>query len=537
VFLPIQINRLSEEVVEVRSPQRRVIAHCRLTGEKLGHILSELDSADYMVRRRLFEDLKQRASSHQRCPCFQPCAKQLWLCYEIGFGTERNEQAAAKWRSKCTNRTWDAQEYMAFINDQYHDVEKAARYDRLSTLVGYQNAPATATLTKYREDGRLEEAEVVCRRELEARKQSMGPESRAYLAQLTLLSTILVEIGDPEQSLRVADEALKTHREVYGWDDIGSLGAFNYYINVVFHHGLFEQAEKVQLQFLDIAKQLAFDGRHRTYQTSRIMLVAIYHFQGRFDECLSEAKSLLEEQLVHLDETHPEVLNTRFWVCLARLVLGDNVNGILEDTRQLVLDYECVARPDDDGALLSRELLARVLLAMAKPDPSTPVNEEFLDESLQILVDGVLDRVEDPNGIYSRTDSESEETEQSSDSDLSMENANDDDSGSISEAELESQSGLDTLGNVNFSLLLVAYTTFICGLGFKLDFKNIRKSVPVVTSEEFISRFPESHLDLVGLKRVLPLVEKLKSLARSGITDGAEVDQILWALSHRWLLT
>jgi len=41
---------------------------------------------------------------------------------------------------------------------------------------------------------------------------------------------------------------------------------------------------------------------------------------------------------------------------------------------------------------------------------------------------------------------------------------------------------------------------------------------------------------MARLEKVLPLVEKLEILTHSGITEGAEVDKILWGLSYRWLL-
>ena len=515
-------------------PKWSVTAQCKLTDRKLGHILSDLDSADYMVRRRLHQDLKRRVASHNGCACFQACAKQLWFCYELGFGTERNQQAAANWLSQCTDTAWDPAEYLGRISDQYCDAEKEARDDRLSTLIGYLTASATVSMTKYRESGRLEEAEATCRQELEARKQSMGPQNRAYLAQLMLLSAILTETEDAPGSLRTAEEAAQTYTEFYGEEDLGALGARNYHVNVLFHFGLFEDARKLQLDLLAL-KRSKFGSKHRTTQTSWTMLIAIYHFQGRFEECLSEAKNLLDEQLAHLEDTHPDALNTRFWICHARLALGHNVNDILRDVRQLVLDYDAVAIPGDEGALLAKELLARVLLAMAKPDPSAPVIEEYLDESLEILVDKVLDRMEDPDGVFSDTGSEG--SSQPSDGDVPMEDADESESTSGgSDSDMDSESGAERLGGVSFSILLVAYTTFICGLGFKFDFPNIRKSILFVTSEDFQQRFLETHLDIVRLERVLSLVAKLESLADSGIREGDEADQILWRLSHRWLL-
>jgi len=154
----------------------------RLTNEKLGYILSDLDSADHMVRRCLYQDLKRRVASHAGCCCFQLCAKQLWFCDEIGLGTDRNEESAAKRCSHCTDGMWDTQEYMELVNDKYDDPEKASKDDRLSRLAGYKTASATTSVTKYRESRRLREAEDACRRDLEAREQSMGPQSRAYLS-------------------------------------------------------------------------------------------------------------------------------------------------------------------------------------------------------------------------------------------------------------------------------------------------------------------------------------------------------------------
>ncbi|KAK5654579.1 hypothetical protein OQA88_7208 [Cercophora sp. LCS_1] len=515
-FQPVQIDKLCEEVVE------------------FGHILSDLDSADYMVRRRLYQDLKRRVVSHNGCPCFKPCAKQLWLCCEIGLGTKRNRQAAAQWHSQCTDTTWDTQEYFELINKQYYDAGNAARDDRLSTLIGYVTSSATVSMSKYREGGRLEEAEAICRQDLEARKQSIGPQSRAYLAQLMLLSAILTEAEDAPGSLHAVEEAVQMYTNAYGKEDLGAMGARSYHANILFHFGLFEEAQNVQLDLLQL-KQSKFGSKHRTTQTSRVMLVAIHHFQGRSEECLSEARTLLQEQAMHLEDTHPDVLNTRFWICHAKLALEDNIVDLLKDTRRLVQDYEAVAIAEDEGALLAKELLARVLLAVAKPDPSAPVTEEYLDECLEILVDQVLNRMEDSHEVFEDTDSE--ESTPLSDQDLSMEDADEPGSPSDSDSDTKSGSGGPFLEGVNFTTLLMAYTTFICALGFKFDFPNIRRSIPVITSEDFQGHFIENHLDIVRLGRVLPLIAKLESLADSGIADGDEVNQILWGLSHRWLLT
>jgi len=483
--------------------------------------LDTLDRADYIVRQTVFQDLKRRATTHHNCACFRQSAKQLWCCYEIGLGTKRGQRAASKWLSACNDGSWNPEDYIKSINDLYQ-VRYFDADDRIHHLLSYDTAAPSPVYNVYAQQNRLGKAENICRQELKGREQSMGDHSRPYLAQLMILSMILAENRQLDEALERARLAASRFKDTYGSEDIGTLEAYTYLANVLFGAARFEEVEKVQLELISTKARLLFNHPlHRTHTTSQTMLAAAYFFQGQYDKCLSTATGLLKLQLRHLGGSHPDSLTSRLWICRARLAMGD-MSELLSDTRELVEDYQSTVGESEEDTLFVQELLGRVLLALAKPEPSAPTVDEFLDESLEIVV-GVLDQIEDPNGSCASSTS----TQPTS---ITMKDADSD----SDECALQTEGKEST--NVNFTLLLQAHTTFICGMGFKKDFSTANQSIAVVGSADFLHRFDNSHIDVVWFKRALGDIRKLEALARVTPQEGDEhlMDQLLWRLAHRW---
>ena len=131
------------------------------------------------------------------------------------------------------------------------------------------------------------------------------------------------------------------------------------------------------------------------------------------------------------------------------------------------------------------------MLAIAKPAPSAPIYEDYLCESLEIVV-GILDTIDSSNGC---------------------------------------------LVGVDFVLRLQAFTTFICAMGFKQDFETAQDHLNSVNNEGLPSKVGDSHVDVLRSRRVSEDMGKLRNATSSSASSKEydEVGQIIWRLAHRWI--
>ncbi|KAJ2900155.1 hypothetical protein MKZ38_002569 [Zalerion maritima] len=491
---------------------------------EIGDILSDMDTVDYKVRQAIFLNLRRRTASHEGCACFGACVKQLSISYEIGFGTKRNAKAAAKWRSKCDGNQETLEHSIKSLGDRYN-TSMQARVDRIGRLIGYSTGIPVDFCELYRSQDRLDEAEKVVRREVQGREQSMGNNSRSYLYQLTTLSIVLWNKGQHKQSIQTAEAAALVSKETYGEQDVLTVGCHNYFAYILFCTGRFAEAEGFQTKLIQTKKQQlgSSGGVNRTYATSVTMLVATYYMQGKYDKCLTTAEELLEAQMSILGIENPETLNTRSWICHARLALGD-MDGLLAETRDIVrLNKVLLGRSDQTR--YSQELLSRVLLAMAKPEPDAQIVEEYLDESLEIVV-GVIDELEDPEGIFG-SDSGQEEVADA------VEGASDEKGESLWEETVHDQVEVDLM------LHLLVSTTLLCGLGFKRDFDLAREHTHTITEGPFLEdKLGDNHPDKVKFLRVVEYLRDLEHIINSDTGEEADerravgVGELLWKLAH-----
>jgi hypothetical protein len=342
------------------------------------------------------------------------------------------------------------------------------------------------------------------------------------------LSVILSDSGKQHEAAELARTAASTSEDAYGCEDIGTLEARNYLAYVLFQAGLFEEVIKLQEEVMAVKAQvLGHRIADRTYAVGLTMLLAAHSFLDHYAECLSIANDLLEAQLNNLGSSDPEVLTTRFWICRARLGMGD-MDGLLEDTRQLRDDYEGALGRSED-VQFAEEFLSGLLLALAKPDPTAATNEDFLEESLDIMV-ALLDEIE---GAAASTDESSRSSRRSGSMDT--------DTGGLElepEDEVMSDAEPARLRPVNKTLFLLTHTTWICIMGFKKDFGVAQEYIEFVASDTFLDTFPGYHVDALRFNRVAETMRELKGLVEAPIsTEGTEdrISYLLWRLAHRWI--
>lgn len=315
------------------------------------------------MHRTLLENLKSRTGQRKRCLCYGLAAQQLWLCFEIGFGTKRDAQKAAQWLSRCNNGAFEPTAKLEAIEKDYVPSNPV----RLNHKMGYEANLPFDPVALYLAQGRLKEAEVAFRNEVSGRKESLGTKSSSYLSQSSTLSIILVANKRLEEAVQVSQAAVEAFKEIYGSEDIETIGILNYHSYILFQAGKWSELEALQLELIDVKERHHEIGpTDPTTLNSRNYLAAVYCLQGRYNECLDVALPLAAFRDEHLSPGHPETLTTKTWICRALLEKWD-IEELQSLAEGLVTATAKAMGADAEETFQAKEILAAVYLGLSLP--------------------------------------------------------------------------------------------------------------------------------------------------------------------------
>jgi hypothetical protein len=346
--------------------------------EKLGGILADLDDTDYILHQTLVADLKRRTSTHRPCACFQSAARQLWLCYEIGFGVPRDPHAASKWLSKGWDDSFNSSDFLSEMDSNYEGKEPR----RINEKMGWDTNFPFDPVELYRVQKRLNEAEQAFREEVRGRKESLGRKSNSYISQLSTLALILSASRKFDEAENISREAALSSEETYGKESELTISAQNYLANILYRRGKWDRLIELQLELLPVKLKVVGDQDASTW-SSQNSLVAAYCNKGQYLECINLAREIIRFRTQHLGEEHTETLTTRNWLCRALIESGD-LTDLENQARSLVDASKRACGEKHESTVERKEILAATILVESKLNDAT-INFEKLKEAMSLI--------------------------------------------------------------------------------------------------------------------------------------------------------
>jgi tetratricopeptide repeat protein len=448
------------------------------------------------------KDLKKRVSQRERCACFNAAARQLWLCYEIGFGVKRNNQEALQWLTRCSD-SFDPVEELQRIDTKYNPSEPA----RLDEALGYEVNLPFDPVELYRTQNRVSQAEAAFRMEVDGRKESFGDTGKSHLSQLSTLSLILAEQGKLDEAVQTSRAAAAAYTTLYGQSDLQTISAMNYLSSLLFTAGELEELESLQIELIKIKEEHEEIGpTDHTTLNSKNNLAAVYCLQGRYGDCLSLASELVSLRTEILGEEHFATLTSKTWVIRARLEMGD-LDGLIDESKRLVEGSIKLNGDHHQSTLQAKEMHAAVLLGSSVPESGASIDRDLLDES-QATIRNVLEII-DP-----------EESED----------------GDIEDEESDTTQASNIRDGKDGTLFLRSRTTLACILALQDDLKGAEAELQY--TEEALSAKKYLHeIEWKRLEQVKTDVSTLTQLARNsqGQEEPHSTESITRRLAHRWI--
>jgi tetratricopeptide (TPR) repeat protein len=358
---------------------------------------------------------------------------------------------------------------------------------RLLKKLGYEMNLAFDPVEVYRVQNRMCEAEKALRKEVIGRQQSMGPQSKGYISQLSTLALLLSVAGNLEEAEQAACSAADSSREAYGDESDETISALNYLAKILYKREKWVALETLQHKLIPIKLSREDIGpTDTTTLNSQNYLVVAYCFQGQYDKSIELAQKLIAFRKEHLGEEHTETLVTTNWLCRALLEKGE-FEGLETRVRKLVGASERVCGKTDDATVERKELLASILLSQADPN-RVQFNSKGLEEARQLVCE-VLDEIDKQNG------------------------------------------------NQNLVLFLRAQTTLICILAIESRFEDANHEIENAAPnlECFKDAVGEHNVELQSFKRVVDYVRALQELQHDAREESvSEADAIRGKLARRW---
>ncbi|EPE35585.1 Protein kinase-like (PK-like) [Glarea lozoyensis ATCC 20868] len=450
----------------------------------IGKSLADLDDSDYLLRKAIVTALEKRMTKKNNCLCKLPAAYQLWLCYEIGFGTKRDTAKAAEWLVTSQSLHPDPKTILEEIDQAY----EASNAERLSRKLGYATNLPFDPVKLYEIQNRMEMAEISFRQETQGRKESFEISSKSYITQLSNLSLLLCRKGDFKEAEKASRDAVNSSKAAYGALNDITISAQNYLAWIFSRTENWSEMVELQLELIPLKSEHKDIGPlDATTLNSQNHLIAAYFFLGEYDESISLATNLLETRKSHLGKEHPETLVTFTWLCRSLLEHG-SFDGLEAQFKDLVAASRRACGDDDDATLEREELHAAVLLGEGYLTRGM-LNEDKLDDAL-CLIEDVLNRYD------------------------------------------------DDVPNAHLNLLVKAHTTLICALALEERFEEAQTEIAESenVARKLQAKTNENYIEIRRFGRVVYDVNILQELSRDMQEHKEEIHQVRLRIAHRWKL-
>lgn len=271
----------------------------------------DLYFCDYRVRSHIAECLEERLSQSPASSFVMSTsnvAYQIALCYELGFGVERDDYKSMEALHSSGRTRVDVEETLNRSSKGQNIVDQ----DPCVREVFHRgHLPLTEFSFYYLERDKLEEAESRLFREIRDLELSIGDKSYVTLLVRSVLSTILVLQKRWKEAEGLQVDIVQTSMKM-GMDpnDPSLLTAIGNLAFIYQQFGDWKNAERLRLTLME-SNTKALDAGHISSLHNMGSLAEIYRHQGRLDDAERLESQIVELSTDLLGTDHPATLISR----------------------------------------------------------------------------------------------------------------------------------------------------------------------------------------------------------------------------------
>ena len=235
-------------------------------------------------------------------------AYQIALCYELGFGIERDEHKSMEALQSSGRTRTDIEETLKRSSKEQNSFDQDPG---VREVFQKGHLPLTESNCYYLERDKLEEAEVRLIREIGDLELSIGHKSHVTLSVRCALSSIWVLQKRWKEAEALQVGIVQTSMEMGMSPDHPSLLTAIGNLAFIFQQlGDWKNAERLQLKLLR-TNMKALDAGHISSFHNMGNLATIYRRQGRLDDAERLDFQIVELSTDLLDTDHPATLMSR----------------------------------------------------------------------------------------------------------------------------------------------------------------------------------------------------------------------------------
>lgn len=254
-----------------------------------------------MVRAYIVACLTQ-AASQSPTGFSQHAAFQLALCYKIGFGTKRDDEASNRYREQASKSSSELEFEVNQI--KYSTRQRFPRNSVYSDALYRGHALPRHGVSRYKEQGLLDEAESHLKAELEDLEHAIGPNHWLLVFLRGNVCHVLSRQDKLSEAQELSQRVVESSSAAFGARHIDTIEAMSLLVGVHLKRKQWSEAEALQKNILNIC-QTSLQKDHGTTMMSMISLAEIYRNRGLYQESEDLANQVHILSTKHLGVNNP----------------------------------------------------------------------------------------------------------------------------------------------------------------------------------------------------------------------------------------
>ncbi|HEX6810868.1 MAG TPA: serine/threonine-protein kinase [Planctomycetota bacterium] len=235
------------------------------------------------------------------------------------------------------------------------------------------------------DQGKLAEAESLCREALEGSRRVRGDDHPDTLVSINNLSALLQAQGKLAEAEPLYREALEKRRLILGDEHPDTLGSMNNLGTLLKEQGRLAEAEPLLREVLETNRRLLGDD-HASTLISMNSIGWLLQAQGKLEEAERYLREALEKQRLILGDDHRTTLAS-----MSNMGLALGTQGQLEEAEPLLREAlerrQRILGNDHQETLNSVSLLSSLLREQGKLAEAEPMCRQVLEQRQRILGD------------------------------------------------------------------------------------------------------------------------------------------------------
>jgi tetratricopeptide (TPR) repeat protein len=278
------------------------------TYAKLVTLVEELDDTDYIVRQTILRDLQSKADTCTCIECRKNYSLQIAVCYKFGFGCAEDDAAKALWLEKSGKSEADIDDIIKQIGKSYQGTNRVS--DTVLRELGIGVLQTADRPLEYQASGRLAEAEVSLKQEIETRTRAFGIRHIALARLERELAQVLQFQNKNEDAAQHQQHVVEIFSQHHSDNHPSVIMAKLTLAAIWLEQGLLRRAEETQEQNIPLLKELMGE-EHPDVLAAMSQQAHAKACSGNHRQAETIYREVLAQRIKVMGQAHPLTINLR----------------------------------------------------------------------------------------------------------------------------------------------------------------------------------------------------------------------------------